>query len=98
MAGKVKKKELVESWMWNLECLEYFHPRVVKKVKRSVMKWAGVENEKEAFTRLAEELLKRRQKRPQLQSVKIALTYSYYICHAYGSCVKLYADGVAIRL
>lgn len=89
-------RELAKAWIRGLENLECLHPRVARKVLRNVVKWSKANSKLEAFTRLAEELLRRRQKRPQLQSVKIALTYTLYRYHVYGSVVKLYANGSVV--
>ncbi|MBO8181027.1 MAG: hypothetical protein H0Z19_11270 [Archaeoglobus sp.] len=53
--------------------------------------WGG--NTGMALYLLAYELLRRKQRRPQLRSVKIALTYKLYKHFHYGSLVKLYDDG-----
>lgn len=89
-------KELAKAWIKGLEGFERLHPRVARKVLENVVKWSKANSKLEAFTRLAEELLRRKKKTPQLQSVKIALTYSVYLYHAYGSVVKLYADGSVV--
>ncbi len=91
--GEELVKELAEAWMENLNALEKVHPRVFKKVVKEVLDYTGEKELKNGLLVLAGELLERHKKNKNLQSVKIALTYSKYLHFHYGSLVKLYLDG-----
>lgn len=86
-------KEIANAWMENLKVLEKEHPRVFRKVVKEILAYTEEKELNQALNKLARELLERHKKNKNLQSVKIALTYSKYLHFHYGSLVKLYLDG-----
>ena len=83
---------LAKMWMVNLRNLERIYPRVAKKARENVRKWAGCEDEELSFIALAKELQRRRKKCPLLCGVSIALTYR----NGNGSGVILFGDGTVL--
>jgi len=91
--GNITPQDLAAAWKENFELLKEEHKIVAKKVKQNILKYTQEQDFDKALQKLASELINRHNKHKQLQSVKIALTYSVYLYYHYGSMVKLYVDG-----
>ncbi len=89
-------KELAEAWRENLHALEKAHPRVFRKVKQEILAYTGEKELTNGLLAIAQELLERHKKNKNLQSVKIAITYTKYAYFHYGSLVKMFLDGSVV--
>ena len=93
IVGDITPGVLADTWKENFELLKEEHKIVAKKVKKNILKYTQEQDFDKALLKLAKELIDRHNKHKQLQSVKIALTYSQYLYYHYGSLVKFYIDG-----